>query len=138
MSLIHEHDCCATGVGIGSGSDRGLPFFGRPKAAQKAPLLLKEGWPRLCEVGVVNGRRASEIASSAAKWFLPGAILVLIPKCPLCIVAYVAMFSGIGLSVSTASGLRIAMITLSTAALVYLTAHSILRFRKVYAFTRDA
>lgn len=39
------------------------------------------------------------------KALTPGAILVLLPKCPLCIVGYAAA-AGIGLSVSTAENLR--------------------------------
>jgi hypothetical protein len=108
LSLAKKHNCCT--------------------AESKAPLLLKEGWQRLREAGVVNGRPASEIASSAAKWLLPSALLLFIPKCPLCIVAYVAMFSGIGLSISTATNLRIALIAISSAALVYLASRCLFAF----------
>lgn len=43
-------------------------------------------------------RRARE----AAGWILPGALLALLPKCPMCLVAYVALFSGLTMSYSSA------------------------------------
>ncbi|MBC7900785.1 MAG: hypothetical protein H7070_12120 [Saprospiraceae bacterium] len=80
-----------------------------------------------CAAGPKNlGRRIR----LAAKWFVPGALLVLIPKCPLCIVAYVAMVSGIGLSVSAASSVRIALIFVSWSGLFYLAAGSVLRLKR--------
>lgn len=67
---------------------------------------------------------------SFAGWLVPGAVLVLIPKCPVCIIAYVAMISGIGLSISTASNLRIALIAVSSACLLYLVASLLLSLRR--------
>jgi len=43
-------------------------------------------------------RRAREVAG----WIVPGALLALMPKCPMCLVAYVALCSGLTLSVSSA------------------------------------
>jgi hypothetical protein len=62
-----------------------------------------------------------------AKWFTPGAVLILIPKCPLCIIAYIAAFTGIGLSVPAASGLRTLLISASVAGLAYIVLGGLLR-----------
>jgi hypothetical protein len=47
-------------------------------------------------------RRAREVAA----WVVPSAILVLVPKCPACLAAHVALWTGLGLSLSAAACLR--------------------------------
>jgi hypothetical protein len=59
-------------------------------------------------------RRGTELAG----WLIPGATLVLLPKCPVCVVAYVALFSGVGISVASASHLRTSLLVLCIAALL--------------------
>jgi len=68
------------------------------------------------------------------KWFAPGAVLLLIPKCPLCIVGYAAMISGVGLSISAAANVRIALIVVSCAGLGYAILRSIIRLRQGFPF----
>ncbi len=53
-------------------------------------------------------RRGAEIAG----WLIPSATLVLLPKCPACVVMYVALFSGVGLSLASASILRTSLLIL--------------------------
>jgi hypothetical protein len=57
-------------------------------------------------------------------WIVPGAILALIPKCPMCLAAYVALWTGIGLSISAAIYLRASLMVLSIALILFLGARS--------------
>ena len=54
-------------------------------------------------------RHGRNLASNLG-WFLPSAALLMIPKCPLCIVAYTALLTGAGISVSSAAGIRLSLI----------------------------
>lgn len=47
-------------------------------------------------------------------WLLPGVVLALMPKCPACLAAYVALGTGIGLSLPVAANLRLGAIVLCT------------------------
>jgi len=49
-------------------------------------------------------------ALSFASWILPATVLTMMPKCPACVAAYVAAFTGLGLSLTAASYLRSGLI----------------------------
>jgi hypothetical protein len=58
-------------------------------------------------------------------WATPGIILALLPKCPLCLAAYIAIGTGIGISVSTAAYLRFGLLAVCAIALLVLVARSL-------------
>jgi hypothetical protein len=70
----------------------------------------------------INKRRGGFLhrAWRKTQWLFPAAFLALMPKCPLCVVAYVALFTGVGISVSTARWIQILMLALCSVSLAYL------------------
>jgi hypothetical protein len=69
-------------------------------------------------------RRCWEVA----QWAFPSAILALLPKCPMCLAAHVAVWTGIGLSLSTATYLRWALLILCVASLLFLVVKRLGRY----------
>lgn len=61
-------------------------------------------------------------ARMIAQLSVPGLVLALVPKCPLCLAAYVTAGTGISLSASGAGHLRTAVVCACVAALMFLTA----------------
>lgn len=68
----------------------------------------------------------------AIAFVVPSALLVLIPKCPMCLAAYLAIMTGIELSVSGASHLQLALTTICLGTIcLTIVAHLIQFQRKI-------
>ena len=89
--------------------------------ATRATRIAGSG-PRLLSMPV---RRWFEIARCA----LPLGILALLPKCPLCIVAYLAAASGVGISIAAAAYFRTGLLLLCFVSLGYFVISTAFRFR---------
>jgi hypothetical protein len=57
---------------------------------------------------------------------VPAAILALLPKCPACIMAWLAI-AGLGVTVSTAAALRVGLLVSCIACLAYVAARPLLK-----------
>lgn len=53
-------------------------------------------------------------------WLIPATLLALFPKCPLCVAGYVALATGLGISLTAASYLRWTLLVLCLASLGYM------------------
>ena len=73
-------------------------------------------------------RRVREVFA----WVLPGAILVLVPKCPACLAAHVTLWTGLGLSLSTATYLRWVLLFFCVASLLFLIVKRLDRIGAVF------
>lgn len=81
-----------------------------------------------CCVGGPASRRLARRLSRAAASILPGAVLVLLPKCPLCLAAWLTVATGVGFSAAGAAWVRGMLVVFSVAA-VALAAAPIVRRR---------
>ena len=75
-------------------------------------------------------RRVREIVA----WVLPSAILVLVPKCPACLAAHVMLWTGLGLSLTTATYLRWVLLFLCVASLLFLIVKRLDHIAAVFSY----
>ena len=71
-------------------------------------------------------RRMREFAG----WIVPAAGLALVPKCPACLAAYLAIGTGVGVSVPTATYIRMFLLISFVASLSYLAAKRVLQVKE--------
>lgn len=69
-----------------------------------------------CCTGEGPSSRLARLLSGAAACILPGAALVLLPKCPLCVAAWVTVVTGIGIPAAAAARVRGLLVVLWVAA----------------------
>ncbi len=86
---------------------------------------------------VVSRPPSSDLRASFG-WIGPAGMLALIPKCPACIAAYVAICTGLGISISTASIMRTSIIAVCIASMTYFATRLVNRARGWRYFRRIA
>ena len=94
---MNSHPCCAV-------------------RREMAGARIAKGDPR----SPARGRGRRDLIGS----IFPAAILVLLPKCPACLAAYVAI-TGIGLTLSAATYLRLGLLVLCVVSLAYVAARQV-------------
>jgi hypothetical protein len=87
--------------------------------------IAKQGLDKASSRPASRWRCSREIAG----WILPSVTLLLLPKCPACVAAYVALIGGgVGISVAAAANLRSALLLLCVAVLLVLAVNGLCRF----------
>jgi hypothetical protein len=81
-----------------------------------------------CCTGEGPSRRLARRLFAAMPSILPGAVLVLLPKCPLCLAAWLTVITGVGVSAAAAASLG-KLIVVCWVAAVALAAAQIVRRR---------
>jgi hypothetical protein len=73
-------------------------------------------------------RGASRGRAGVAASILPGAALVLLPKCPLCLAAWLGVVTGVGVSAVAAAYVRGAIVVLCVAGLAFVSCLALRNF----------
>lgn len=60
----------------------------------------------------MNCHHCARSPRKLASWIVPGSLLVLMPKCPVCLAGYIALATGLGISIPAATNLRMAMLSI--------------------------
>ena len=79
---------------------------------------------------VAPRRKFARRARETAGWIVPAAGLALVPKCPACLAAYIAVGTGVGVSVPTATYVRMFLLITFGASLSYLAVKRMLQVKE--------
>ena len=124
-SLVNPHACCHA-VALRSNRDSMFaPSRGSKRTTSEARIATGDPRPP----------KAARGGLALARWILPSGILALLPKCPACLAAYFAIGTGLGISVSAATYLRMALVILCVGSLAYLAA---VRGRKLISWLAES
>ncbi|WP_147263539.1 hypothetical protein [Roseimicrobium gellanilyticum] len=63
-------------------------------------------------------------------WLMPTALLALMPKCPACVAGYVALATGVGISLPAAASLRVMLVMVCVASLAFLVLRRLGKLRR--------
>ena len=74
-------------------------------------------------------RRAGDVC----RWTAPGVVLLILPKCPACLAGYIAVGTGVGLSITSATYVRWLLIALCVISLVLMVWRAIRRIARAAA-----
>jgi hypothetical protein len=58
---------------------------------------------------------------AATKWIIPAAVLALLPKCPMCVAAYIALATGFSISLPLATWIRTGLLMACLGTMAYLS-----------------
>jgi ABC-type uncharacterized transport system permease subunit len=82
---------------------------------------------RQCCTGEGLSRRLARRLRAAAVSVLPGAILLVLPKCPLCLAVWLTVMTGIGVSTAAAARVRGVVVVFWVAVLAIAAAQMVRR-----------
>jgi len=95
------------------------PALVRSINQQPLEVSMNPGWC-CCENSRLRTfpRRCADVLG----WIIPGVIMAMLPKCPMCLAAYIAIWTGVGISLSAAAHLRMSLLVLSVGLALFMAA----------------
>ena len=75
--------------------------------------------PEHIQASESRSKKFMQRCAEVIKMSIPAIVFAIIPKCPVCLAGYVALSTGIGLSITTATYIRIVLIILCILSITY-------------------